>query len=276
MWKLAVVSSLSLFSALLVSAGELEAARQLRCEKLLNDQSLASAITSKQQYGALEHYTQLENVIEILQTEKMELPKNLPREKIRSYNYTPDLIMFYLTKDMNPIGEGGYSGGMTNANYLMPKVFPLEDSAFTNLNQVYLRFSTEAMNGRDFHISRNAQAYGSYTEGIDFRSTRPKPSLEEFYAAGQVGEVGFYETIPMDFLLEIWVSPIRRTELISRMKEAGITEVNGKPIENIVKSPEISYNYVRLKNLSVPQEYQEKLDSMSTAFKWVIVAPETE
>jgi hypothetical protein len=227
-----------------------------------------SSISTTFGFVSLHHSTHFENVGEILQSGRMELPRNLPAEKIRSFNYTPDLIMFYLKKVVAPPEEGSYHKGMLNAGFAYPQLFS-RGSVFTDLNQVFLQFSVEAMNGRDFHIHKKAQAYGAFNKGIDFRSTIDKPKLQDFYSEGDIGEVGFYEEIPTKFLKEVWVSPVRRLELIEKLSSLGITSIGGRPLEEAVRSPPVTHKYTRVRDLD-SKVGQHLKPELSKTYEWLI------
>lgn len=227
-----------------------------------------SEITKKHGFDFLQHYTTFNNLLEILSSKKMELPRNLPPEKIRSYNYTPDLIMFFLSsKDSIP--ENAYNNGMSLVGSKSTDTIR-ENSIFTNLDKVYLRFSPEIMNKGTFHITKNIMGYGSFDANTDFKTPRSVEKLEEFYSEGRIGEVGFYESIPTSYILEIWISSVRRNELIAKLHSLNIFDINGKAIEDIIKTPPTSnYNYRRVQDLKSSEFDLTRIENLG--FEWVMI-----
>lgn len=250
------------FIILILTLGFHSANGDISCQNLFGQPF--SSVAKHHGYTFLRHWTHFENAIEILADGKMEIPKNLPREKIRSYGYTPDQIMFYLTKETAPKAEGSYNKGMSVGD---PKWAPgtTKDGVFTNLDQVYMLFSTEVLDSQnDYYISMYGQAYGQHSpESAFYNKNGTAQSLDKFLS-GQVGEIGFFKAISANYLKEIWVTPFRRLELIGRLKAHGINRVGNIPIEHIIKSPPDTYNYIPANTLQIDHPWVRE------NFKWYI------
>lgn len=191
-----------------------------------------SNITGQMGYQSLAHVTDVRNVVEIIESGHLALPKNLPEEKI-AYGQTPHLVMFYLEKSGTalPTHPAAFSRGFARASFL-------ENAVLSDAGRARLYFSLRSMNGRDFHMHQGAFGYGEFHQGIDFRSTDPSsPSLETFLKQNSVTEVGFYQDVPVKFLERVWVLDPIRKEVLAQLHAKGITHIRSRPLEEIIQSP---------------------------------------
>ena len=176
------------------------AAGNFLCEDLAS--ASYATIAEHQGYSFLKHSTDIRSVPGILKTGALVRARELPKEKIYSYDYTPDQVFFYMIKSDFKIDERMFMKGFSRLDAIKETGYKTETFG-TNLNEVTLFFSLEAFNKGDFHISRKS-SYGSFNAESDFRSTNGGSSLIEFFTKPErIGEIVFYENVPNIFLREI-------------------------------------------------------------------------
>jgi len=224
------------------------------CGKIIEEirrmiSSSYSGTLRRYDYVFLTHDTKTDNLVSILKDKV--LKANPSGSKGGHGGFYKDRTFFDLTKSVLPAEAeqlGVYSyHGTTASNKFQRR---------GDLASAELVFEMETLDEREFHISAQGWSrYGRYEPRTDFSSTEPDGlPLDMFLGRGGKGEVVVRGDVSISHLKEIRVHPLRRDEVLAMLKNNGITEVNGKPIEKVVVSPVTKYKFEKINdpNYKVP------------------------
>lgn len=229
-----------------------------------------AAIAKENGFLYLEHQTNKINVPEIIKSGNLTKAKNVKKDLIKSYNYTPNQIFFDLSKRQEDLTIHSFVGSPLilskyhDENAI--KAFGI-NAIFGQFDYCIIMFSLDVLDYKPFHQTKSGHLQGRYNPERDFHS---KDGLEEYSAFlkdGGYGEVVFVDDIPIEYIQQIYVHPVYREEIIKELKDNSIFEINGKSVEKVILSPDLQ-NYKYIPNDKFPSSLPE---FFRQDYKWVAI-----
>ncbi len=177
-------------------------------------------------YKHLQHSTSLTNMAGILKSGKLMIPSEIKHPYRPGYGYTPNVLCLSLTENDTPPD----SRHAVEYRYFEGK---------PEAGEAVLVFDLDLFDTENLSIGVPGFGYGARTPG-DYLTSQDELSLFNFlnhYPGDRLGEV-LSSGIDATKIKEIWVHPVHRKYLLDLLKQAEITEVGGRKIEDIVIAPQ--------------------------------------
>ena len=107
-----------------------------------------------------------------------------------------------------------------------------------DLQAVILIFDLTALDSLKFHASSQGWLrYGEFDPSTDLHYQMSQSDVQRYFDNKGFGEIVLYEDLPLKFLKSIWVHPQKREDLLKALDKAGIAQINGKTVAEMVVSP---------------------------------------
>lgn len=149
-------------------------------------------------------------------------PNDGVRFSVRGVAHLPSTQM----KDLYPGGTYIHLGGMSN---------------------VVLQFSLNTLESNShYHIAKKGWQYGFKKKGdFEYDPLRSNPEqLDNFLNENKhPGEVVVFDPVPKAQLESMWVIEIYRNQFIKMLRDSGIFKINGKDIEEVVRTVPVLVRY---------------------------------
>lgn len=218
------------------------------CTKALLGET-AAHVLQENGYTYLKHRTEFEKLLAIVKDHALTPPSvRLRGRKNRGSISRTDAVFFDVVKYElqavdHPYGRGFGAGG----GHEVRENGRVGFRHAKGLRTVQFEFSLNALeDNRNFHISSNGWNYGDRLES-DYVNAPGSQSnairLQEFLKKDRAGELVMEGPVSLNHLRSIRIVEIYRDEVISKLKNAGVSQINGRPVGSVVQSIPITVPY---------------------------------